>query len=110
MTIDDQLKSEKVIAYQIMGYAYYDIGLPILRVMEIGAASVYDKRLKDSFLYIRDELEGGIDVSEAMRKKGFPFEELEIKEIEKGERSGELDIRLKGLAKKLILKNESERS
>lgn len=96
----DDLKIQRSLAYDIMGYAC-SRGLPILDVFDVGVASVNDRKLKDAFMSMRKGVREGLSLSDAMKQSGFPFEDYEIKEMDEGEERGEVDVRLQGLAKKL---------
>jgi type IV pilus assembly protein PilC len=75
-----------------------DAGLPILRSLKVLADMQKPGRLKNSLLDTCDEIEGGMNLSEAFSKSPKAFDRLYCNMIRAGEAGGVLEVILRRLA------------
>ena len=96
------LDKEKAVAYRMMAHGMQE-GVPILNVLDVGAAVVYNKILADAFAFAKEEIRHGMNLSDAMKHDKYSslFSQDEIRAIGEGENSGDLDVAMNGLAKLL---------
>jgi type IV pilus assembly protein PilC len=75
-----------------------DAGLPLVQCLELLAKEEPDKRLAAAIDAVRQDLEGGASLADAMAKRPYAFDALFTNMIAAGEAGGILDVILKRLS------------
>ncbi len=73
-------------------------GIPLVQAFDIVAKGQTNKRLKDLIEHIKNDIETGLTLSEALIKHPAYFNELFCNLVDAGEKSGSLDIMLDKVA------------
>jgi type II secretory pathway component PulF len=76
----------------------YRAGIPILRSLEIVSEQYHDAKLGTILLTVRDDLQRGEGLSEAMAKHPKVFTNIYVSSVKAAEASGKLDVVLDKLA------------
>ncbi len=75
-----------------------DAGLPLVQCLELLAKEEPDKRLATAIDQVRQDLEGGASLADAMSKRPYAFDSLYTNMVAAGEAGGILDVILKRLS------------
>jgi type IV pilus assembly protein PilC len=75
-----------------------DAGLPLVQCLELLAKEEPDKRLALAIDQVRNDLEGGASLADAMSKRPYAFDSLFTNMVAAGEAGGILDVILKRLS------------
>ena len=75
-----------------------DAGLPLVQCLELLAKEEPDKRLATAIDQVRQDVEGGASLADAMAKRPYAFDSLFTNMVAAGEAGGILDIILKRLS------------
>ncbi len=75
-----------------------DAGLPLVQCLELLAKEEPDKRLATAIDLVRQDLEGGASLADAMSKRPYAFDSLYTNMVAAGEAGGILDVILKRLS------------
>ncbi|MEZ5317213.1 MAG: type II secretion system F family protein [Vicinamibacterales bacterium] len=75
-----------------------DAGLPLVQCLELLAKEEPDKRLAAAIEQVRQDVEGGAALNDAMQKRPFAFDPLYTHMVAAGEAGGILDVILKRLS------------
>jgi type IV pilus assembly protein PilC len=75
-----------------------DAGLPLVQCLELLAKEEPDKRLATAIDQVRNDLEGGASLADAMSKRPYAFDSLFTNMVAAGEAGGILDVILKRLS------------
>ena len=75
-----------------------DAGLPLVQCLELLAKEEPDKRLSAAIDAVRQDLEGGASLADAMSKRPYAFDALYTNMVAAGEAGGILDVILKRLS------------
>jgi type IV pilus assembly protein PilC len=75
-----------------------DAGLPLVQCLELLAKEEPDKRLATAIDQVRNDLEGGASLADAMSKRPYAFDSLYTNMVAAGEAGGILDVILKRLS------------
>jgi type IV pilus assembly protein PilC len=75
-----------------------DAGLPLVQCLELLAKEEPDKRLAHAIDQVRQDVEGGSSLNEALQKRPYAFDALYTNMVAAGEAGGILDVILKRLS------------
>ncbi|MEO8483796.1 MAG: type II secretion system F family protein [Acidobacteriota bacterium] len=75
-----------------------DAGLPLVQCLELLAKEEPDKRLSSAIDKVKNDVEGGASLADAMQKRPYAFDSLFTNMVAAGEAGGILDTILKRLA------------
>jgi type IV pilus assembly protein PilC len=75
-----------------------DAGLPLVQCLELLAKEEPDKRLATAIDQVRQDLEGGASLADAMSKRPYAFDSLYTNMVAAGEAGGILDVILQRLS------------
>lgn len=90
-----------------------DAGLPLVQCLDVIAVQQANRRFQDVLFQVRDDVEGGASLAEAMRRHPRTFDNLFVNMIAAGEAGGVLDTilqRLSNLVEKMMKLKRSLRS
>lgn len=93
-----KVKSEDLVIFSRQLATMVDSGIPLVQALDILSEQMEEKGLKEIINKVRDDVETGSSLSEALNKHPKVFSELFINMVMAGERSGMLDDILDKLA------------
>ncbi len=79
----------------------HEAGLPFIQAMDILSSQMENKRFKEVLTTVKNDVESGMSVEEALRKHPSVFSELFVNMVAAGEKSGNMGEILNRLAKYL---------
>ncbi|MBI1747389.1 MAG: type II secretion system F family protein [Acidobacteria bacterium] len=93
-----KVKDKEVAIFARQLSVMIDAGLPLVQALEAIAAHKENKVFKAVLVQVRNDVEGGMTLTDAMRKHPRVFSELFTSMISAGEMSGSLDILLQRIS------------
>jgi type IV pilus assembly protein PilC len=93
-----QISAKKMVPLCRQLATSYDAGIPIVRSLEIIGDQQQDKKLRNIFTQMSDDVKAGATLDEAARRQGKYFPNFFIELIASGEIGGHLDAMLRDLA------------
>jgi len=99
--ITDRIKPKEVAVFTRQFATMIDSGLTISRALSVLSAQVQNKAFAEILRAVRDDVESGISLSEALGKRPRVFDELYVSMVRAGEVGGSIDVVLKGIANQL---------
>ncbi len=93
-----KVKTKEIAVFFRQFSVMIDAGLPLVQCLEILAANQENPTFQKSLTAVRQTVEGGATLANAMRQQPNVFDDLTTNMIEAGETGGILDIILQRLA------------
>lgn len=94
----EKVKEKDVVVFARQFATMINAGLPIIQCLELLSAEEPNKTFKKIIVTIKDDIEGGVSLSDALKKHPEVFDELFINLIAAGEAGGILDVILNRLS------------
>ena len=99
--ITDRIKPKDVAVFTRQFATMIDSGLTISRALSVLSMQVESKPLAQVLRDVRDDVESGISLSDALAKRPRVFDELYVSMVRAGEVGGSIDVVLKSIATQL---------
>jgi type IV pilus assembly protein PilC len=93
-----RVKTRDVMLFTRQFATMIDAGLPIVQSLDVLAQQAENKALRETIQAIRQDVEGGLTLAEALKKYPKVFDELYVNMVEAGEAGGVLTTILNRLA------------
>jgi type IV pilus assembly protein PilC len=94
----EKVKEKDVVIFARQFATMINAGLPIIQCLELLSAEEPNKTFKKIIISIKDDIEGGVSLSDALKKHSDVFDELFINLVAAGEAGGILDVILNRLS------------
>jgi type IV pilus assembly protein PilC len=94
----EKIKHKELAAYSRQLSVLIDAELPLIQSLNILAEQTKNKYFKSALTRVREDVEAGASLNQAMRKFPKAFDDLYCNLVASGEQSGSLDIMLQRLA------------
>ncbi|MEA3470339.1 MAG: type II secretion system F family protein, partial [Thermodesulfobacteriota bacterium] len=94
----EKVKEKDVVVFARQFATMINAGLPIIQCLELLSAEEPNKTFKKIIISIKDDIEGGVSLSDALKKHPDVFDELFINLVAAGEAGGILDVILNRLS------------
>jgi type IV pilus assembly protein PilC len=94
----EKVKEKDVVIFARQFATMINAGLPIIQCLELLSAEEPNKTFKKVIVAIKDDIEGGVSLSDALKKHPDVFDELFINLVAAGEAGGILDVILNRLS------------
>ena len=93
-----KVKAKDVVIFTRQFATMIDAGLPLVKGIEIIANSSDNPAFKKSLLHVKNNVESGMNLSDAMAKQPLTFDDLYTNMVRAGENGGILDIIMERLS------------
>ncbi len=94
----EKVKEKDVVIFARQFATMINAGLPIIQCLELLSSEEPNKTFKKIIIAIKDDIEGGVSLSDALKKHPDVFDELFINLVAAGEAGGILDVILNRLS------------
>ncbi len=94
----EKVKEKDVVIFARQFATMINAGLPIIQCLELLSAEEPNKTFKKIIITVKDDIEGGVSLSDALKKHPEVFDELFINLVAAGEAGGILDVILNRLS------------
>jgi type IV pilus assembly protein PilC len=94
----EKVKEKDVVIFARQFATMINAGLPIIQCLELLSAEEPNKTFKKIIITVKDDIEGGVSLSDALKKHPDVFDELFINLVAAGEAGGILDVILNRLS------------
>jgi len=94
----EKVKEKDVVIFARQFATMINAGLPIIQCLELLSSEEPNKTFKKIIIAIKDDIEGGVSLSDALKKHSDVFDELFINLVAAGEAGGILDVILNRLS------------
>jgi type IV pilus assembly protein PilC len=96
--LQEKVKEKDIVVFARQFATMINAGLPIIQCLELLGLEEPNKTFKKIILTIKDDIEGGMSLSDALKKHPDVFDELFVNLVAAGEAGGILDIILNRLS------------
>ena len=94
----EKVKEKDVVVFARQFATMINAGLPIIQCLELLSAEEANKTFKKIIISVKDDIEGGVSLSDALKKHPNVFDELFVNLVAAGEAGGILDVILNRLS------------
>jgi type IV pilus assembly protein PilC len=94
----EKIKEKDVVVFARQFATMINAGLPIIQCLELLSSEEPNKTFKKIIITVKDDIEGGVSLSDALKKHPEVFDELFINLVAAGEAGGILDVILNRLS------------
>jgi type IV pilus assembly protein PilC len=94
----EKVKEKDVVVFARQFATMINAGLPIIQCLELLGSEEANKTFKTIIISVKDNIEGGVSLSDALKKHPDVFDELFINLVAAGEAGGILDVILNRLS------------